>query len=152
MEAMLLLYEAKADSHSISNIREERQEIEFEINRLSQLKDQARSILATHGLTIEPQVTINWNYDAKDESQLSVKEGQTVKLLDSSDADWWLVESNGKRGFVPNNYCHPILYRAQVLWDYTANGPSELTVHAGIEVEAFPSTESLEWVTVKDKA
>ena len=93
-----MLYESKADQSSSSAVKEQIQEIDFDINRLSGLKDRAHAILAKNGLTIEPQVIINWNYDAKDDTQISLKGGQTVKLLDASDSDWWLVEHEGKQG------------------------------------------------------
>ncbi|XP_058232517.1 SH3 domain-containing kinase-binding protein 1 isoform X2 [Hemibagrus wyckioides] len=45
-------------------------------------------------------------YDAQNEDELSIKEGEIVSIVskDCADAGWWLGELNGKQGVFPDNF------------------------------------------------
>ncbi|XP_044142043.1 epidermal growth factor receptor kinase substrate 8-like protein 3 isoform X1 [Bufo gargarizans] len=49
------------------------------------------------------QMKVAYDFEARNERELSVKKGDNVKVLDQS-RQWWMVENSQKqRGFVPNN-------------------------------------------------
>ncbi|XP_054770704.2 cytoplasmic protein NCK2-like [Lytechinus pictus] len=49
-------------------------------------------------------VVAKWDYDSKQEEELSIKRNEKLKLIDDS-RSWWRVEKqNGKCGYVPSNY------------------------------------------------
>lgn len=43
------------------------------------------------------------DYEEQDPREISVKEGQILTLLNSSNRDWWKVESDDRQGFVPSS-------------------------------------------------
>ncbi len=47
--------------------------------------------------------TAKFPYEAQEENELSMKEGELVTIY-LQDGDWWLVAIRGKKGFVPSNY------------------------------------------------
>ena len=44
-----------------------------------------------------------YDYDAQDDKELTMKEGDTIAIL-SKENDWWIGELNGKTGQFPSNY------------------------------------------------
>ncbi|XP_071993494.1 epidermal growth factor receptor kinase substrate 8-like protein 3 isoform X1 [Engystomops pustulosus] len=49
------------------------------------------------------EMKVAYDFEARNERELSVKTGDSVKVLDQS-RQWWMVENlQGQRGFVPNN-------------------------------------------------
>lgn len=46
-------------------------------------------------------------YAAQQQDELSIKPGDGIRVLDSSNADWWEVENTetGQRGLVPSTVC-----------------------------------------------
>ncbi|KAM3935974.1 epidermal growth factor receptor kinase substrate 8-like protein 3 isoform 1-T1 [Leptodactylus fuscus] len=49
------------------------------------------------------QMKVAYDFEARNERELSVKTGDSVKVLDQT-RQWWMVENiQGQRGFVPNN-------------------------------------------------
>ncbi|ELP87482.1 hypothetical protein EIN_097690 [Entamoeba invadens IP1] len=46
---------------------------------------------------------VNYDYEAQEANELSIKTDDTVKVLSSS-GDWWVGELNGKTGQFPSNY------------------------------------------------
>ena len=52
------------------------------------------------------KATVRYSYSADNEDELSLKEGETVIILDKNleDAGWWKGELNGKVGVFPDNF------------------------------------------------
>lgn len=49
-----------------------------------------------------------YDYVEKSPREVSIKKGEIVPLLNSSNKDWWKVEVNDKQGFVPSSYVKKI--------------------------------------------
>ena len=45
-----------------------------------------------------------YDYTAASEDELTFRVGDMIRLVDSSDPDWWEGELDGKRGAIPANY------------------------------------------------
>ena len=46
-----------------------------------------------------------FDYDARSENELTVKQGTTIKILSTSDEEWWQGErDDGETGYFPSNY------------------------------------------------
>ncbi|XP_072279631.1 epidermal growth factor receptor kinase substrate 8-like protein 3 [Pyxicephalus adspersus] len=59
--------------------------------------------LPTHGNLQEVPIIVLYDFEARNDRELSVRKEDRVKVLDQS-RQWWLVEnSQGHRGFVPSN-------------------------------------------------
>jgi uncharacterized protein YegJ (DUF2314 family) len=48
--------------------------------------------------------TAVYDYEAQAEEELSLKEGETVYVIENEDSDWWLVRTGDQYGFVPCSY------------------------------------------------
>ena len=44
-----------------------------------------------------------YDYEATDDTELSLREGDIIDIYDNS-GDWWMAELNGKRGLIPANF------------------------------------------------
>ena len=46
-------------------------------------------------------------YEAQQDDELNLKPGDTLRVLNADNNDWWTVEdiSTGKQGLVPSNVC-----------------------------------------------
>lgn len=55
---------------------------------------------------------VEFNFEAQSEGELSVFEGEIVSVLKYSDTsgnpEWWLIQSNGATGYVPQNFLSPV--------------------------------------------
>lgn len=49
---------------------------------------------------------VAYDYAAREQDEVNLKKGQSFRLLQTFDDDWWLVESNGQKGLAPSNYLH----------------------------------------------
>ena len=47
---------------------------------------------------------VTYDYDAENEDELNLKEGDMVKVLDQEEEGWWKGELNGKVGVFPSNF------------------------------------------------
>merc|ERR1711916_123030 len=45
-----------------------------------------------------------YDYDAEDETELTIRENDVVNVLNQDDEGWWLGELNGATGTFPSNY------------------------------------------------
>ena len=52
----------------------------------------------------KPKVQALYDYVEKTNREISVKKGDEMLLLQSSNKEWWKVDHNGRIGFVPANY------------------------------------------------
>uniref|UniRef100_A0A8C2Z258 Osteoclast-stimulating factor 1 n=1 Tax=Cyclopterus lumpus TaxID=8103 RepID=A0A8C2Z258_CYCLU len=50
------------------------------------------------------QVEALFDFEAKEDGELSFKRGNIVQVLDQSGAGWWKGTCNGQTGMFPNNY------------------------------------------------
>ena len=62
------------------------------------------------------------NFDAKDAKQLSFKQGDSLRLISSTDVKWWEVELNGKTGLVPATHVQKIGSMWTVAIDAASHG------------------------------
>lgn len=58
-----------------------------------------------------------YDYEARDEGELSIKEGNILLITNDTDADWWEAVSRpidtfdeGKKGLVPLTYVEEVCY------------------------------------------
>ena len=49
-----------------------------------------------------------YDYNAKNEGELSIKAGDVVIVSEKDDSGWWYATLNGKEGFIPSNYTKKI--------------------------------------------
>ena len=49
-----------------------------------------------------------YDYQEKNPREVSMKKGDVLTLLNSSNKDWWKVEVNDRQGFVPAAYVKKI--------------------------------------------
>jgi SH3 domain len=54
------------------------------------------------------QAKVLYDFEAQGESEITVREGQIVDVLDATDADWMLVALNAHQGFIPVSYAQRI--------------------------------------------
>jgi serine/threonine protein kinase len=47
---------------------------------------------------------VNFDFDASEQHQLSIRTGDVVNVLDKNDSGWWFGELRGRRGIFPGNY------------------------------------------------
>ncbi|XP_056413881.1 epidermal growth factor receptor kinase substrate 8-like protein 3 isoform X2 [Hyla sarda] len=60
------------------------------------------------------QTKVAYDFEARNQQELTVIKGESVKVLDQS-RQWWMVENaQGQRGFVPNNILESTNYNQQV--------------------------------------
>nr|5FW9_A Chain A, SPECTRIN ALPHA CHAIN, NON-ERYTHROCYTIC 1 [Homo sapiens] len=45
-----------------------------------------------------------YDYQEKSPREVTMKKGDILTLLNSTNKDWWKVEVNGRQGFVPAAY------------------------------------------------
>lgn len=46
----------------------------------------------------------DFDYTKEEDSELSIKRGDVIVLLDNSDEQWWYGETNGAVGYFPATY------------------------------------------------
>ena len=54
-----------------------------------------------------PKIVIAlYNYNAKDDGDLSFKKGERLQIIDDNDPDWWLAKhlASNQKGYIPMNY------------------------------------------------
>ncbi|XP_053201988.1 tyrosine-protein kinase Fyn-like [Panonychus citri] len=60
----------------------------------------------SHGSNNQQIVIALYNYNAKDEGDLSFRKGDRLIILDDGDPDWWLAKHKvtNQKGYIPRNY------------------------------------------------
>ena len=48
------------------------------------------------------------DYDAENDDELSIKDGDVITVLTQEDEGWWEGELNGKKGWFPSNFVEEI--------------------------------------------
>ena len=51
----------------------------------------------------EERANALYNYDAQEPSELTLREGDTVRILQKS-GEWWFGSVDGREGYFPSNY------------------------------------------------
>nr|1E6G_A Chain A, SPECTRIN ALPHA CHAIN [Gallus gallus] len=49
-------------------------------------------------------VLVLYDYQEKSPRELTIKKGDILTLLNSTNKDWWKVEVNDRQGFIPAAY------------------------------------------------
>ena len=52
-----------------------------------------------------------YDYEAKENDELTIRQDDVVIILEKQNADWWLGELNGKTGIFPATYVQENWYR-----------------------------------------
>lgn len=50
------------------------------------------------------EAVARFDFQAESNSELPLNRGDVVKILDTSDAQWYKAENNSRNGYVPSNY------------------------------------------------
>ena len=70
-----------------------------------------RSVSSTNETDAKLRYYAEFAFEASSAAELSLKEGQLVAVLQKRDLtgndEWWLVEANGHKGYVPSSYLTP---------------------------------------------
>ncbi|RKP06216.1 P-loop containing nucleoside triphosphate hydrolase protein, partial [Thamnocephalis sphaerospora] len=53
---------------------------------------------------VEPQYEVTYDFDAQDESEISLRKGSRVEIVEKNEEGWWLVKHDGKEGWAPSTY------------------------------------------------
>lgn len=48
--------------------------------------------------------TVLYDYQAREDDELTIRRGQAFKVLQTYDDDWWMIEIDGVKGMAPSNY------------------------------------------------
>ena len=103
---------------------------------------------------IAPEVIkaeVLYDFDATESIELSIKKGDRVVVLHQRDgSSWWEGELNGKVGLFPGNYVKIIVpasefIYAEVLYDFDAIEPTELSLKKGDTVVVFQQGDPSSW-------
>ncbi|CEG66778.1 hypothetical protein RMATCC62417_03301 [Rhizopus microsporus] len=77
-----------------------------------------------------------YDYDTDQTDELSIKEGEIVRILNKDNADWWLAEKIGQStasGLVPSNFLETV-HLGVVVRDYEAHDDQETSLKRGDKV------------------
>ncbi|KAJ2763538.1 cytoskeletal protein binding protein, partial [Coemansia nantahalensis] len=68
--------------------------------------DEQGLVPANHTELIEPvaQAKALYDYDATQDEETTLREGETVQIIEDDDPDWYMARTKGGCGFVPRAY------------------------------------------------
>ncbi|KNE58645.1 hypothetical protein AMAG_04203 [Allomyces macrogynus ATCC 38327] len=97
-----------------------------------------------------------YDYEAQEDDELSVVEGELLHVIGDADEPGWLVcarkvdGADDMVGNVPENYVEEPtpLYSAPVLYDYDALNEDELTVYESATIDVFEELPD-DWVVAR---
>eukprot|EP01080_Neovahlkampfia_damariscottae_P004871 gene4871-8465_t len=101
----------------------------------------------------EPKVTkkslgdaiVLYDYDAQDKTEISLKEGDIIKVYKKNEDDWWLVGLDSKEGLFPANFLSEET-KTKALYAYTALEDGELSFKEGEMIKILKKNEDGWWV------
>ncbi len=71
----------------------------------SSIGTEDRSLVSLQDMDDTPQLTVIFDYNAKNENDVSVSSNEVVNLLNDSDPEWlWVRTEYGKEGFIPRTH------------------------------------------------
>ncbi|CAI2351984.1 unnamed protein product [Caenorhabditis sp. 36 PRJEB53466] len=108
--------------------------------------------------------TVIYDFDATESTDLALKTGDTIVVLEKND-DWWKGRCNGKEGIFPANYVQKaaapaqqvtptsaqiasppqVICEAQVIVDFTASAPNQLGIKLGETVKVREKSAAGWW-------
>ncbi|KAJ3064977.1 cytoskeletal protein binding protein [Podochytrium sp. JEL0797] len=103
---------------------------------------------------------VAFDYEARTDEELSIKEGAVLLVLDDSDPEWWLcVErlddafQDAKKGLAPVNYIEEIEPKliASALYDYEARTDEEISFYENATVLVYENDDPEWWFARIDK-
>jgi len=88
-----------------------------------------------------------YNYEPQHEMDLSLKEGDLVKLLEKHPSGWWEGEINGKMGYFPSNFVgeENKYFYVQALYDYNGEKGRDLNFKAGEKILVLDDSNPSGW-------
>ncbi|KAJ3085830.1 cytoskeletal protein binding protein, partial [Physocladia obscura] len=102
-----------------------------------------------------------FDYEARTDEELTIREGTMLLVLDDSDPEWWLVKervgsdafSDGNQGLAPVNYLVEMepLRVVTALYDYEARTDEELSFYEGATVLVYDTSDPEWWFVRIDK-
>eukprot|EP00927_Polykrikos_kofoidii_P048992 TRINITY_DN43144_c0_g1_i1.p1 TRINITY_DN43144_c0_g1~~TRINITY_DN43144_c0_g1_i1.p1 ORF type:complete len:292 (-),score=49.89 TRINITY_DN43144_c0_g1_i1:145-1020(-) len=110
-------------------------------NSLNQLVEYHRAASVSRSQTIYLKDMTNnyevaralFDFKAEDETELSFKRGDMIKVSQSSDEHWWTGKTNEKEGMFPSNYVQ-IIQHDEVIGDTTHVGMVRRALAGGFDV------------------
>ncbi|KAG4108092.1 Src homology-3 [Neocallimastix lanati (nom. inval.)] len=63
-------------------------------------------------------VEAKFDFEAQDDSQLSLKQGDIIQVISRLSSGWWDGICNGNRGWFPSNYVQDIDITVIVIYKY----------------------------------
>ncbi|KAJ3010358.1 UNVERIFIED_CONTAM: cytoskeletal protein binding protein, partial [Siphonaria sp. JEL0065] len=103
-----------------------------------------------------------FDYDARTDEELTIREGSMLLVLDDSDPEWWLCQErdpnadafqDGKQGLAPVNYLEEIEPKliASALYDYEARTDEEISFFENATVLVYENEDPEWWFVRIDK-
>ncbi|CAL4065569.1 unnamed protein product, partial [Meganyctiphanes norvegica] len=94
-----------------------------------------------------------YDYDARENSDLSFGQGEELEILDRTEGDWWKAKVKGtnKVGFVPSNFIQlksPVIKEAGIFMaieNYEGDTSEDLCVDKGTKMEIVDVSNPLNW-------
>eukprot|EP01114_Cavostelium_apophysatum_P010602 TRINITY_DN2452_c0_g1_i2.p1 TRINITY_DN2452_c0_g1~~TRINITY_DN2452_c0_g1_i2.p1 ORF type:complete len:990 (-),score=297.38 TRINITY_DN2452_c0_g1_i2:109-3078(-) len=117
LELMIASFTKQNDTKSLAGAKKQLEDVEAETAKLEALKAKITTFL-TRQIEQPTQVAVRtvkakFDFDAEDDSQLSIKPGDEIILLEDTDEDWWLGRLNDKMGYFPKVYVDAVSSRAE---------------------------------------
>ncbi|KAJ3394462.1 cytoskeletal protein binding protein [Entophlyctis sp. JEL0112] len=102
-----------------------------------------------------------FDYDARTDEEISIREGTMLLVLDDSDPEWWLCKErlsndafqDGAQGLAPVNYLvemEPVMV-ATTLYDYEARTDEEISFYEGATALVYDTSDPDWWFARIDK-
>jgi len=63
----------------------------------------------TNAKEIHKDYQVLYDYDAEDETELTLKEGETLHVISENDGWYYGINTQGKEGTFPSNFLIPVI-------------------------------------------
>lgn len=99
-------------------------------------------------MTTAADIRCIYSYDAQNEDELSIQEGDELSTIEPDDGSGWIKAQRGHQvGLIPASYVEP-LHKAETvtaLYDFEAANPEELQLHEGDVIIVTKKDDSGWW-------